>query len=337
MRLKAILILLIWTLFACSAEVANSGDSNESATTNQETNESTDESTTDQPGGASWTLSEIVDLEIEGVSPELIQLPDGRFLLFATSISQDRVYESTDGISFSKSKISVPMGSDYSVIQKSDGSYLLYFVGFDMQPPTVDQNQPSDPGANQPVSPQSAKKKVFVSTSDDLVSFSPPEFTGIAQDVENPAWGVPDTYLDLNGNIKMMWVEMVPGEKFESLLTATSKDGITFTRDEKIALTGGYVDPYMLHVEEGNWILLLSTTPDPRKLPQKLFIAYSKDGENWEVEKEPLLQEADSNNLDPTAVEISENSWRMIYTTVDLDKALSGPYSYKSALLQLTK
>lgn len=331
MLIRVLAVTLAFVFLGCS------GDPNAATSTgNTESSKIASQAQSDR----SWSLSDIQDIGIEGVSPELIKDSDGNFLLLATSISNKRVYVSKDGVNFTTSNESVPMGSDYSVIQKSDGTFLLYFVGFDMQPPAPNQapqGDPNNPSQNQPVASQQSKKKVFVSTSKDLKTFSEPVFTGIEQKDETPAWGVPDTYTDLEGHIKMMWVEMIDGERDEVLLTATSTDGISFTRDEGIALKGGYVDPYMLQVKENDWILLLSTTPDPRKLPQKLFIAYSSDGKNWQVEPNPLLEEAEANNLDPTAVQLSENTWRIIYSRVDLDKALSGPYFYQSALLELTR
>lgn len=278
-----------------------------------------------------WQLSEVTDIGLEGVSPEIILEASGNFLLLTTAMTQQRAFSSKDGVAFTPVNVNLPIGSDYSIIQKADGSYLLYYVGFDM--PKVDPNQ--NPGEQ--VQPNNSKKKVFVSSTNDLRTFTEPVFTGIEQSDDSPAWGVPDTYLDLSGNIKMMWVEMSQGDSSESLFTATSSDGISFTRDGAAVITGGYVDPYMLQVAPNDWILLLSTTPDKRKLPQKLFVAYSPDGENWQIEKEPLLTEDKFNYLDPAAVKTSDNTWRIIYSRADLDKAISGPHSYVSGVLKLTK
>jgi len=71
-------------------------------------------------------------LGIEGVSPELITHPDGGYLLLATGLSEDLVYRSEDGLSFTPdSTMRIPMGSDYSLLQKPDGTWLLYYVSFD--------------------------------------------------------------------------------------------------------------------------------------------------------------------------------------------------------------
>ena len=314
---------------------------------NEGTNNLTSEASTN------WSLSEIVPIGIQGVSPELIKIDNGDFLLLTTSTAQKRVFSSKDGVSFTQLDTVLPIGSDYSVLQKSDGTWLLYFVAFDMPKP---QNNPGgqpapNPGSQplpnpdgqllpnpnqQPAQQMSAvkgKKKIFVSTSVDLISFAEPIFTGIEQPDESPAWGVPDTYFDANGNIQMMWVAMVDGERYEVLKTATSIDGINFTENSQYVIKGGFVDPYMLEVEESNWVLILSTTPDDSRLPQEIYMATSVDGLKWNIDKKPILAKSDLNYLDPAAVKISDNQWRIIFSVADKDNAISGPHQYQTAIL----
>lgn len=302
---------------------------------------------------ANWSVSEISPIGIEGVSPELIKTDNGDFLLLTTSTAQKRVFSSKDGVSFTQLDTNLPIGSDYSLLQKNDGTWLLYFVGFDMpqpqnnpggqpapnpdgQPLPNPDGQPLPDPNQQPAQQMNAvmgKKKVFVATSSDLVTFGEPVFTGIEQPDESPAWGVPDTYFDANGNIQMMWVAMVDGERYEVLKTASSVDGISFSESSQYVIKDGYVDPFMLQVEDSNWILLLSTTPDESRRPQKIYLATSKDGLKWDIEKEPILAASDLNYLDPTAVKISDNQWRIIFSVADKDKAISGPHQYQTAIL----
>jgi len=292
-----------------------------------------------------WKVSELVETGIEGVSPEIIKTDDGKFLLFTSSLSQKRVFSSTDGFNFNQEDLSVPMGSDYSIIKKNDGTYLFYLVGMDMAQPqnNPQPNNPGDPNQpNQPMQPaqpaaqNSGKmglKKVMVSTSPDLKTFSNPVSTGIEQTESTPAWGVPDTYEDLDGNVRMMWVSMSKSERYEVLETAVSKDGINFIPDNEPVIKDGYVDPYMLQVAENDWVLLLSTTPDQKRLPQKIYLAWSKDGENWDIDPEPILYEEGVNYLDPAAVKINDKQWRLIISTTKSEQALTGPYRYLSTVL----
>ncbi|MGA1390571.1 MAG: hypothetical protein ACO316_01705 [Candidatus Nanopelagicales bacterium] len=314
--------------------------------------------TSETSPSSNWTITDIQETGIEGVSPELIQDSNGEFLLLATNTSNKRAHKSQDGINFSQIDMNVPIGSDYSLIQKSDGTWLLYFVGMNMQnvnpnnqnqpnmpaqpgnPPQPPQpGQPNQPEGMQPVEPaaqmnsQVGGKIVYVSTSKDLITFTDPVETGIFQPGQTRAWGVPDTYFTPEGKIQMMWVDQIEGERFEVLKTADSNDGITFTENEGYIIKDGYVDPYMLQVEKDNWILILSTTPDPSRLPQRLYMATSTDGKDWNIDKEPILFDEKINYLDPAAVKIGENQWRLIITTVEKDKAMTGPYKYLSSVL----
>jgi hypothetical protein len=208
------------------------------------------------------------------------------------------------------------MGSDYSLVQKPDGSWLLYYITFD--------GPPGEPG--QPMDPKKAIKTVMVSTSDSLTSFGDGVPTGIKQDKPGPAWGVPETYITPDGTYQMMWVDMVEGESSEVLRTANSTDGITYKPNDGFVISGGYVDPFMLRTDSNDWVLLLSTTP--AKLPQKIYLAKSKDGINWQIDPTPLLEDADKNYLDPAAVSTGAGEWLVVLSTAEKDNAISGPHNY---------
>lgn len=296
------------------------------ATSNTSTDVAGDEAAvTEETTTASFALELGESIGIEGVSPELIAHPDGGYLLLVTGLGQDRAYRSEDGINFTPDAgMRIPMGSDYSLLQKPDGTWLLYYVSFDGPPPK--------PG--QPMDPQTMTKVVMVSESQDLSSFPEGVPTGIRQEKPGPAWGVPDTYMAPDGTYQMMWVDMPEGERWEVLRTATSQDGITFTPDEGYAITDGYVDPFMVKAEVGDWVLLLSTTPDSARLPQRIFIATSTDGIDWTIEEDPIVFDEDRNYLDPAAVETSPGEWLVILSTSDKSNAIGGPYEYVRAELR---
>jgi hypothetical protein len=261
------------------------------------------------------SVDEVTNLE--GVSPELIEDPSGGYLLLTTGLGQNRVYRSDDGVSFTPDpSFRVPMGSDYSLVQKPDGSWLLYYITFD--------GPPGEPG--KPMDPSKAIKTVMVSTSEELTSFGDGVPTGIKQDKPGPAWGVPETYITPDGEYEMMWVDMVEGENSEVLRTANSTDGITYTPNEGFVISGGYVDPFMLRTDANDWVLLLSTTP--AKLPQKIYVAKSTDGIDWDIDPTPLLEDAEKNYLDPAAVSTGAGEWLVVLSTADKDNAISGPHNY---------
>jgi hypothetical protein len=234
-----------------------------------------------------------------------------------TGLGQNRVYRSADGVSFTPdASFRVPMGSDYSLVQKPDGSWLLYYITFDG--PAVEPGKAPDPSK--------AIKTVMVSTAAELTSFDDGVPTGIKQDKPGAAWGVPETYLTPDGTYQMMWVDKVEGENSEVLRTANSTDGITYTPNDGFVISGGYVDPFMLRTDANDWVLLLSTTP--AKLPQKIYLAKSRDGVDWDIDPTPLLEDADKNYLDPAAVSTGAGEWLVVLSTAEKDNAISGPHNY---------
>lgn len=92
----------------------------------------------------------------------------------------------------------------------------------------------------------------------------------------------------------------------------------------------------MLRADEGDWVLLLSTTPSEQRLPQKIFVARSSDGTTWDIDDTPLLESSDYNYLDPAAVEIGDNEWLVVLTQADKANAISGPHDYVRAILRET-
>jgi hypothetical protein len=124
----------------------------------------------------------------------------------------------------------------------------------------------------------------------------------------------------------MMWVDMVAGENSEVLRTASSTDGITYTANEGFVISGGYVDPFMLRSDVNDWVLLLSTTP--AKLPQKIYVAKSSDGIDWEIDPAPLFEDSEKNYLDPAAVPTGAGKWLVVLSTAEKDNAISGPHNY---------
>lgn len=275
-----------------------------------------------------WTYEELKPLNIPGVSPEVIS-ENGTIYLYSTDMGI-KLYKSTDGINFEQvANAKMPMAADPTIIKTSDGKWNLYVTEVMMNGPKPEPGQ-----APQPMDPKKTQKIVKVSTSDSLENFGPGVETGIVQAKPGAAWGVPDTTVDPTGKIRMFWVDMDEGDKWESIKSGTSSDGITFTVDEGIRFTDAYVDPYVLKAQEGDWVMLLSTTPAKERLPQKFYLAWSTDGMSWKVDSEPLIDNPDKNYLDPTAYEISPGVWRVYVSTSDKANAIGGPYSLETFILK---
>lgn len=256
----------------------------------------------------SWSIDSVTETPIQGVSPELIEV-DGALTLFVTSLNPQRVWSMSADGALAPSNMDVPPGADFTVIKEGDG-WRMYWTDF------VEQPQPG-----QPMSPD-AKKQIVSATTSDFVTYTPATPTGIAQTGSGRAWGVPDTVVGPDGLVHMYWVDEVDGEPGEVLQHATSVDGVTFNQDDSPVMFGAYVDPFVLRADDGDWLMLLSTTPRPSELPQKIHLARSSNGISWEVDPTPLFTQADKNYLDPTAYPINDDTWHIVMATSPKDSPL---------------
>ena len=291
-------------------------------------NQSTIEQASDAADHLGWVYEDLKPLNIAGVSPESI-MEAGTVYLYSTDMGI-KLYKSTDGLKFDLvSNAKMPMAADPTVVKTDDGKWAMYVTEI-----LMNGVQPAAGSAPQPMDPKKTQKTVKVSTSDSLENFGPGVDTGIVQAKPGAAWGVPDTFVDPSGNTRMLWVDMNEGDKWESIKSATSSDGITFTVDEGVRFTDAYVDPYVLRANTGDWVALLSTTPNQSRLPQKLYLAWSTDGMNWQVDNEPLINNPDKNYLDPTAYEVSPGVWRVYVSTSQTANAIGGPYSLETFTLK---
>ena len=247
-----------------------------------------------------------------GVSPEAILLQDGRVRLYVTSMGIE-IWESTDGLTFEKVPGKTPAGADPTLVRTTDG-WRMYFT----------EMSPGGPG--------SGKGKFSTAISKDGLDWVVESDTGIVQETDRRAWGVPDSFVLPDGRVRIMWTDMLPGKRREVLRSATSPDGVSFIPDDGMRLSGGFVDSYVL--PGAPRFMLVSTSPPggPVIDQQRLFLATSADGLNWVSEESPLLDRSPRNALDPTAIFLEEGRWRVYYTLPDGPEPFSG-FRIASAIL----
>ncbi len=222
------------------------------------------------------------------VSPEIITLPDGQMLLYTTGGGGISVYRSTDGLSFTKTSATTPQGSDPTVVATADGRYRMYYLDH-------------------------LDNTIKTAISDDALNFTNEGSTGIQNSTGTQAWGVPDTIVLPDGRVRIYWVDQADGEMWEVIDSAVSVDGINFTRDAGHRTTGGFVDPYILKAEEGDYLAIFSISPG--MAPQKLYIGRSTDGLTWNIEDSPVVTLPDGGSaLDPTAIELADGSYRIYFS-----------------------
>ena len=116
--------------------------------------------------------------------------------------------------------------------------------------------------------------------------------------------------------MRLYWVEDPDPttQADEVIVSATSTDitGTSFTKDVGLRTTGGYVDFEVLQAKAGDWIAVMSSSPEtiPAK-PQGIFVGSSTNGLDWTIETGNLAP-TDKSYLDPTGVAIGANQWQLV-------------------------
>lgn len=240
----------------------------------------------------------------DGVSTEAVAV-GGTVHVWVSAIGGMPAYTSTDGLTFSRLDDALtPRGSDAAVVQLPRGGWRMYFT----------QQTPSG-------------KSIGSAVSGDLLNWTTEPGVRLALGT-NRATGVPDAVVLPDGRVRLYYV--FPGAGGESIDSAISSDGLTFTPEGGERLTGGYVDPAVAQLADGSWLMIASTSPSGK---QRLFVATSPDGLTWTIGAKPVLDRSDANALDPTLLPLGGDRFRVYYSVSALGRQLTGPYHVESGVL----
>jgi len=243
---------------------------------------------------ASWQLGDIRSLKTKGVSPHIEASASGYKIAYPAD-----GFTKIDNLSSSfqlTNKGTIDRISDLTVVTSGDGVRRGYYVE---------------------LNPATKEKEIFTAEiSEDWLTLSNPSSTGFT-DGGSMAWGVPDAVRLPDGRVRLYWVEDPPAggrEHREWIVSATSTDssGTSFKKDPGQRTTGGYVDFEVLQAKKGDWVAVMSSTPEtlPNQ-PQGLFVGTSKDGLGWDVNSKNLAPKSMS-YLDPTGVAIGPDQWQLV-------------------------
>ena len=246
-----------------------------------------------QPAGS---LGPATPLGLSGASPHADLLPDGTVRLYFPSPQSGgtAVAECTQAGACSIVG-SIERIADLTDVVLGDGSRRAYFVEFD---------------------PSTQQKAIYTAPlSPENVHLRDRSPVGISSGGAM-AWGVPDSVLLPDGRVRLYWVEPSPqgGMATEVVVSATSTDatGTAFVRDPGYRTTGGRVDFEVLRAEAGNWLAIMSTSPEDPQNPQRLLLATSDDGLEWQVGSKSLTP-LDMSYLDPTGIPLGQDSFLVYY------------------------
>ena len=235
-------------------------------------------------------------LGLDGASPHADLLADGTVRLYFPSVQ-------TGGTAIAQCTLvgncqivgSIDRIADLTDVVLTNGSRRAYFVELD---------------------PSTQQKTIYTALlSADGLALGDRSSLGISSGGAM-AWGVPDAVLLPEGRVRVYWVEPSPqgGMATEVVVSATSTDasGTAFVRDAGYRTTGGLVDFEVLRAESGNWLAIMSTSPEDPKNPQRLLLASSDDGLTWRVNPKSLTPNSMS-YLDPTGVPTGKDTFLIYY------------------------
>jgi len=250
-----------------------------------------------EPAGkpeTTWQLGDIRSLKTAGVSPHIEASGSGYKLAYPAG-GLTKIDDLSSSFQLTNQG-TIDRISDLTVVTSGDGVRRGYYVE---------------------LNPATKEKEIFTAEiSEDWLTLSNPSSTGFT-DGGSMAWGVPDAVRLPDGRVRLYWVEDPPAggrEHREWIVSATSTDssGTSFKKDPGQRTKGGYVDFEVLQAKAGDWIAVMSSTPETLpSQPQGLFVGTSKDGLGWDVNPENLAPKSMS-YLDPTGVAIGPNQWQLV-------------------------
>jgi hypothetical protein len=235
---------------------------------------------------AEWRLTPDPGVRIRNVvSAEALQRADGSLLLWANTPKSIAAYRSRDGLTFRPVIGRMPLGAHPTVVQLSSSLLRMYYATADALP-----YKPS---------------RVRSAVSRDGVTW----FLEDGNRFADAGFGVMEV-VQLPDRSWRIYLNDRPLKGASRIVSGRSTRGITFHPERGVRLPPPYADPAVVRLASGRWLMVLSAIE--RK--QRLYLAESKDGLQWELAAEPLLDDAHWSLLDPTLLPLGGDRYRVYYT-----------------------
>ena len=235
---------------------------------------------------AEWRLTPDPGVRIRNVvSAEALQRADGSLLLWANTPRSIAAYRSRDGLTFRPVFGRMPLGAHPTVVQLSSALLRMYYATADALP-----YKPS---------------RVRSAVSRDGVTW----FLEDGNRFADAGFGVMEM-VQLPDRSWRIYLNDRPLKGASRIVSGRSTRGITFHQERGVRLPPPYADPAVVRLASGRWLMVLSAIE--RK--QRLYLAESKDGLQWELAAEPLLDDAHWSLLDPTLLPLGGDRYRLYYT-----------------------
>ena len=238
-------------------------------------------------------LGAITELGLSGVSPHMEATDNGYRLYYASIEVGGLAVDNCTAQWECSNQVVLQRMADLTIVETGSGERRGYWV--ELNPDTKD-------------------KEIFTGlVSADGSTTSGGTSLGFSSEGQM-AWGVPDAVTLPDGRVRLYWVVSGDGRASEKIVSATSTDttGTAFEMDNGFRLTGGYVDFEVLQAVDGDWVGVMSSSPENLpETPQGLFVGTSKDGIEWEVSPVNIAP-SDMSYLDPTGIPQPDGSFLIV-------------------------
>jgi hypothetical protein len=238
--------------------------------------------------GARWQFSPDAGVRIESaVSAEAFERPDGSIVVYANSPTGIEAWRSKDGLSFRRIRGRMPLGAHPTVVVLPDSRLRMYYATPDDRPVFPSQLR------------SASSRDGYLWFLDDGVRFGDVGF-GVMEVVslQDGTWRLYYNDRRLDGSSRV--------------LSARSTRGLTFHLEPGVRLPAPYVDPAVVRLPSGGWLMAVSTIAKGRL--QRIHLAESQDGLRWRMEPEPLFDDPGASDLDPTLLALPHGRYRLYYT-----------------------
>lgn len=276
--------------------------------------------------GATAAFDVVQAYEPKGVSSFAFIGPGGTYWLFAgNGPGGIETHSSADGLAWTKQSISgLPFGgSDISIVEYEPGRYRAYVAFL----------APTDPSAGRPT--PCSGLSLRTATSTDLRTWTAESGNGFA----DLGCGVPQVVKNPAGGYFMYWVSGERQGSHGSRL-ATSSDGHTFQTSGGLLIGTDLVDPSVIRLPDGSWLMAYATFYNPMKGGdpfRDVGLASSNDGISWSVAPKRVLDSTDRTRLDPTLLLLPDGRIRIYYSeyAVGLQEVMGATPTLRSAVITL--
>jgi hypothetical protein len=223
----------------------------------------------------------------DAVSAEAFRRPDGSILLYANTLTGIQGYRSRDGLSLQRVAGRMPLGAHPTVVSLPGGRLRLYYATPDARP-------------YRPAGVRSAvSRDGLFWFLEDGVRFG------------DVGFGVMEVVQLADGTWRLYYNDRRLDDT-SRILSARSTAGLTFHLEPGVRVPAPYVDPAVVRLRQGEWLMAVSTIEPGRR--QRIFLAESNDGLTWRVEPRPIVADARASVFDPTLLELGGGRFRLYYT-----------------------